>query len=72
MKQLKKWAGDCLQLSRITLFQLTNSTTFPYDSYAASPVHRFYQMWQQSDCNANYATTTNPSGCLATSLPGPR
>jgi phospholipase C len=46
-------------------FQLTNSTTFPYDSYANSPVHRFYQMWQQEDCNATYATTTNPSGCLA-------
>ena len=46
-------------------FQLTNSTTFPYDSYAASPVHRFYQMWQQFDCNASYATTSNPSGCLA-------
>ena len=46
-------------------FQLTNSTTFPYDSYAASPVHRFFQMWQQEDCNASYATTENPSGCLA-------
>jgi len=46
-------------------FQLTNSTTFPYDSYANSPVHRFYQMWQQEDCNAGYASTTNPSGCLA-------
>ena len=28
-------------------------------------MHRFYQMWQQEDCNASYATTTNPSGCLA-------
>jgi len=46
-------------------FQLTNATTFPYDSYANSPVHRFYQMWQQMDCNASYATATNPSGCLA-------
>jgi len=46
-------------------FQLTNSSSFPYDGYAASPVHRFYQMWQQEDCNASYATTTNPSGCLA-------
>jgi phospholipase C len=46
-------------------FQLTNSTSFPDDSYAASPVHRFYQMWQQFDCNAGYATTPNPSGCLA-------
>ncbi|HZD30869.1 MAG TPA: alkaline phosphatase family protein [Candidatus Angelobacter sp.] len=46
-------------------FQYTNSTTFPYDSYAASPVHRFFQMWQQLDCNASTATSTNPSGCLA-------
>ncbi len=45
-------------------FQLTNSASLPYDSYAASPVHRFYQMWQQLDCNATYATTGNPSGCL--------
>jgi phospholipase C len=46
-------------------FQLTNSTSFPYDSYAASPVHRFYQMWQQEDCSASHATSANPSGCLA-------
>jgi phospholipase C len=45
-------------------FQYTNTTTFPYDSYAASPVHRFYQMFQQMDCNASYGTTTNPDGCL--------
>jgi phospholipase C len=43
-------------------FQLTPGV--PYDSYAASPVHRFYQMWQQLDCSADYATATNPSGCL--------
>jgi phospholipase C len=43
-------------------FQLTSST-FPYDSYAASPVHRFYQMWQQMDCNVSYATPANPVGC---------
>ena len=43
-------------------FQLT-SDTFLYDSYAASPVHRFYQMWQQLDCNVFYATVENPSGC---------
>ena len=43
-------------------FQLT-SHTFPYDAYAASPVHRFYQMWQQLDCSVNYATEWNPSGC---------
>ncbi|MGC1634888.1 MAG: hypothetical protein WA744_05490, partial [Candidatus Acidiferrales bacterium] len=28
-------------------FQLTNGNLFTYNSYAASPVHRFYQMWQQ-------------------------
>ncbi|MCU1313655.1 MAG: phosphoesterase, partial [Acidobacteriaceae bacterium] len=44
-------------------FQLTNSKSFPYDSYAASPVHRFYQMWQQLDCNQDYATKHNPAGC---------
>ena len=46
-------------------FQLTNDSPFPYISYANSPVHRFYQMWQQEDCNAAYATVTNPSGCRA-------
>jgi phospholipase C len=43
-------------------FQLTSST-HPYDSYDNSPVHRFYQMWQQFDCNAANATRKNPSGC---------
>ena len=46
-------------------FQITKSATFPYNSYANSPVHRYYQMWQQEDCSAAYATPTNPSGCLA-------
>jgi phospholipase C len=36
----------------------------PYDAYAASPVHRFYQMFQQLDCDISHATATNPSGCL--------
>ncbi len=46
-------------------FQITNSTTNSYDDYAASPVHRFYQMWQQEDCKASHATERNPSGCKA-------
>ena len=46
-------------------FQMTNSTSFPYNGYANSPVHRFYQMWQQEDCSAAHATPANPSGCLA-------
>jgi len=46
-------------------FQLTNGKTFSYDDYAASPVHRFYQMWQQLNCSAQRATPDNPSGCDA-------
>jgi phospholipase C len=36
----------------------------PYSSYANSPVHRFYQMWQQTDCSVANITKSNPSGCL--------
>jgi phospholipase C len=49
-------------------FQLT-SATLPYDSYANSPVHRFYQMWQQFDCSAANATSQNPSGCKGDLFP---
>jgi phospholipase C len=44
-------------------FQLTNGSTFTYDAYAASPVHRFYQMWQQLNCSIGAASRDNPSGC---------
>jgi phospholipase C len=44
-------------------FQLTNGNTFFYTSYAASPVHRFYQMWQQLDCSLAHASDKKPSGC---------
>ena len=46
-------------------FRYTNALSFPYNAYANSPVHRFYQMWQQEDCSIKYATPANPSGCLA-------
>jgi len=49
-------------------FQLT-SATLPYDSYTNSPVHRFYQMWQQMDCNAANASKENPTGCQADLFP---
>ena len=60
--------------------RITNATNMPNgpfpltpgmtdDDYAASPVHRFYQAWQQSDCNVHYATQSNPSGCLNDLLP---
>jgi phospholipase C len=51
-------------------FQLTNGTksatpgySFAYTDYSASPVHRFYQMWQQLNCNLEHASWENPSGC---------
>ncbi len=48
-------------------FQL--SPGIAYDDYSASPVHRFYQMWQQLDCSREHATFENPSGCLADLFP---
>jgi phospholipase C len=44
-------------------FQLTGPT-LPYDAYTGDTIHRFFQMWQQSDCNLANATRGNPSGCL--------
>jgi phospholipase C len=32
-------------------------------------VHRFFHMWQQSDCAKSTATTANPSGCLSDLYP---
>jgi phospholipase C len=49
-------------------FQLT-SPTLTYNDYANSPVHRFYQMWQQADCSVATATKANPSGCLSDLFP---
>jgi phospholipase C len=46
------------------VFQLT-SPSLVYDSYTGSPVHRFYQMWQQTDCSTGHANSSNPSGCLS-------
>jgi phospholipase C len=44
-------------------FQLTGPT-LPYDAYTGDTTHRFYQMWQQSDCSTANATRHNPTGCL--------
>jgi phospholipase C len=49
------------------VYQITPSIV--YDSYTGSPVHRFYQMWQQTDCAVSHATSTNPSGCLSDLFP---
>jgi phospholipase C len=44
-------------------YQLTNDSRFVYDAYSQSPLHRFYQMWQQLDCSVSRSTPDNPSGC---------
>jgi phospholipase C len=44
-------------------FQLSPGA--PSNTYAASPVHRFYQMWQQENCSLEHADWDNPSGCNA-------
>jgi phospholipase C len=51
-----------------TSFQITGAKV-PYDSYSGDMVHRFYHMWQQSDCNLGNATSENPSGCKNDLLP---
>ena len=49
-------------------YQLTNAK-YPYDAYAASPVHRFFQMQQQLDCNAAAANQANGWGCSSDLYP---
>ncbi len=34
-----------------------------YSDTTGDPMHRFYQMWQQIDCNGNKISPANPSGC---------
>ncbi len=49
-------------------YQLTGAK-LPHDAYTGNPVHRFYQMWQELDCDAAHATAVNPSGCQADLFP---
>lgn len=49
-------------------FQLTGPN-LPYDSYTGDTAHRFYQMWQQSDCSRQNASASNPTGCLSDLYP---
>ena len=53
--------ADFLSLPN-TVFPLTGPK-LPYDSYTGDMVHRFFHMWQQSDCDARHAKRENPSGC---------
>jgi phospholipase C len=45
------------------------SRSISYNDYSSSPVHRFFQMWQQLDCSAKAATRSNPSGCQSDLFP---
>jgi acid phosphatase len=49
-------------------FQLTGPT-MPYDAYTGDTIHRFYQMWQQSNCALSNASADNPTGCLSDLYP---
>ena len=49
-------------------FPLTGPT-LPYDAYTGDTIHRFYQMWQQSDCALDAVNPRNPSGCLSDLYP---
>ncbi len=49
-------------------FPLTGAT-LSYDAYTGDTIHRFYQMWQQSDCSMANATPDNPAGCLSDLYP---
>jgi phospholipase C len=63
--------------SRIVNYQNLPNGPYPlltpqgslYDTYGGSPVHRFYQMWQELDCDSTKATESNPSGCQADLFP---
>ncbi|HKD19492.1 MAG TPA: alkaline phosphatase family protein [Thermoanaerobaculia bacterium] len=46
-----------------TSFQITGKNV-KYDSYTGDMVHRFFHMWQQSDCDVSTKTDSNPTGCL--------
>lgn len=48
-------------------FQITDY--IPYIAYAGSPVHRFFQMWQELDCSLANSSSQNPSGCAADLFP---
>src|SRR5215831_7819629 len=45
-----------------TVFELSGPH-LPYDSYTGDMVHRFFHMWQQSDCDVVDATPDDPAGC---------
>src|SRR6202166_1840844 len=53
----------------VTLPAGEDETSSLYKTYGGSPVHRFYQMWQELDCDVAKASNRNPSGCQAALFP---
>ncbi|HMF99558.1 MAG TPA: alkaline phosphatase family protein, partial [Vicinamibacterales bacterium] len=56
--------------TRVENFDALPNTVFPivgrelpYDAYTGDMVHRFFHMWQQSDCDIAHATAADPAGC---------
>ena len=46
-----------------------NGQGLAYDAYTEDTEHRFFQMWQQSDCDVRHATARNPTGCISDLYP---
>jgi phospholipase C len=46
-----------------------NGQGLAYDAYTEDTIHRFFQMWQQSDCAIRHARRHNPTGCLSDLYP---
>jgi phospholipase C len=71
--------GPDTRIANVTLlpngpFQFTardprNGQALPYDAYTEDTIHRFFQMWQQSDCVISHADRRNPSGCMSDLYP---
>ncbi|HEY2568512.1 MAG TPA: alkaline phosphatase family protein [Candidatus Udaeobacter sp.] len=55
--------GASLSLNNCVPLLILPITNTNYTSNTGDPVHRFYQMWQQSDCSVANITPQNPSGC---------
>jgi phospholipase C len=55
--------GASFQLNNCVPFAFFPVTNTSYTSNTGDPIHRFYQMWQQSDCSVANITPDNPSGC---------
>src|SRR5262245_33439026 len=56
--------------TRVENFNALPNTVFPivgprlpFDTYTGDMVHRFFHMWQQSDCDVANATAADPAGC---------